>query len=147
MYPKEITNLIVELWGLVFTAEETVKAIQERKGKHLGIATVYRKRNSLTAQNLIDELLRRQERAILKADTENPELGMKYRNELLKILLPQRIEAISRQIIEHIDIEEKRNVTILAEYVRALDSAIETDIHALRARQQVDTAQANPQTS
>jgi len=143
-YNKQVTNRIVELWALGFTAEETVTTLKDDHPT-ISLATIYRHRHNLTAQHLIDELLRRQERAIFRADTDNPELGMKYRNELLKILLPQRIEAISRQVVEHI--EEKRNVTILAEYVNALDSASLRDIQALRARKQMDTPQANVETS
>ena len=48
-YSREVTNKIVECWGLGFTAEETVKAIEEWKGVHIGLATVYRHRHSLTA--------------------------------------------------------------------------------------------------
>jgi len=92
-YSREVTNKIVECWGLGFTAEETVKALEEWKGIHVGLATVYRHRHSLTAQNIIDELMRKQFRDIAKE--ENPELRMKFRNELLKILVPQRIEAMS----------------------------------------------------
>jgi len=51
-------------------------------------------------QEIIEELIRQQERAILKADMEDKALAMKYRNELLKILIPQRIEAITYQQTE-----------------------------------------------
>lgn len=145
MYTKQVTNRIVELWAMGFSAEETRTALQEQYNIKPCLDTIYQHRHSLTAQHLIDELLRQQERAILKVGTDQPELALKYRNELLKILLPQRIEAISKQVIEHI--EEKRDVTILAEYVGALDNAVKTDIQALRARQQLDTAQANIKTS
>lgn len=91
-FSKQITEKIVEHWGLGFTAEESHKALLDN-GIKISLHTVYNHRRSLTAQQLIDELIRRQERAILKADAEHPELAMKYRNELLKVLVPQRIEA------------------------------------------------------
>jgi len=91
MFSKQITQQIVEHWGLGFTAEESQKALADN-GITISLHTIYNHRRSLTAQNLIEELIRRQERAILKADADSPELAMKYRNELLKILVPQRIE-------------------------------------------------------
>jgi hypothetical protein len=91
MFNKQTTEKIVELWGLGFTATETVTALKD-EGITISLHTVYNHRRSLTAQNLIDELIRRQERAILKADADNPALAMKYRNELLRLLLPQKIE-------------------------------------------------------
>jgi len=95
MYQKAITERIVELWAHGFSAEETRQALQEQFNIKPCLDTVYKHRHSLTAQDLIDQLIRQQERAILKADTDDRELAMKYRNELLKILLPQRIEAMS----------------------------------------------------
>jgi len=92
MYPRTVTEKIVEYWALGFSAEETRQALTEKQNVTMALNTIYKHRHSLTAQNLIDELIHRQERAILKADTDDPPLAMKYRNELLKILVPQRIE-------------------------------------------------------
>ena len=97
-YSKEVTNKIVECWGLGFTAEETVKAIEEWKNIHIGLATIYRHRHSLTAQEIIEELMRKQMRDIAKED--NSDLRMKYRDKLLEKLIPQRIEAVSYEKIE-----------------------------------------------
>jgi hypothetical protein len=121
MYPKTITEKIVEYWALGFSAEETRKALEETQGKKACLDTIYRHRHSLTAQNLIDELIRRQERAIFKADTDMPEVGMKYRNELLKILLPQKIEAVS---YEKIDENVTVNVTENEDEILSKASAI-----------------------
>jgi len=90
-YSREVTNKIVECWGLGFTAEETVTAIQEWKNIHIGLATVYRHRHSLTAKEIIDELMRKQMRDIARED--NSAVRMKYRDKLLAKLIPQRIEA------------------------------------------------------
>jgi hypothetical protein len=88
-HSKTITQHIVELWGLGYSAEETVEAFK-KKNYPIGLATVYRHRNSLTAKQIIDELMRKQLDAIAKS--EDPSLSLKYRNELLKMLIPQRIE-------------------------------------------------------
>ena len=105
-FSKQVTHKIVEHWGLGFTAEESQKALVD-DGIKISLHTVYNHRRSLTAQNLIDELIRRQERASLKADADHPELAMKYRSELLKILVPQRIEAVS-----YSEVEEKVTVNV-----------------------------------
>lgn len=97
MYPRTVTEKIVEYWALGFSAEETREVLIEKQGVTIALNTIYAHRHSLTAQHLVDQLIHRQERAILKADTDNPALAMKYRNELLKILLPQRVEADVRQ--------------------------------------------------
>lgn len=89
-YSKEVTNKIVECWGLGFTAEETVKTMKEWKGVHIGLATVYRHRHSLTAKEIIDELMRKQFKDI--ANEEDSEVRMRFRDKLLEKLIPQRIE-------------------------------------------------------
>lgn len=101
MYTRAVTEKIVEYWGLGFSATETRQAIKDKQGISICLNTIYKHRHSYTAQTLVDELIRRQQRAIFKADVDDPEAGMKYRNELLKILLPQRIESLSIQKIEH----------------------------------------------
>lgn len=145
MYPRHITQRIIELQAKGFGAYETKEYLDKEYGINIHPNTIYNHRKSPVGQEIIDELIRQQERAILRADAEDRKLAMHYRNELLKILLPQRIEAISKQVIQHI--EEKRDVTILAEYVGSLDKATERDIQALRARKQVDTPQTNAETS
>lgn len=90
MYPKDVTAFIVYCWGHGLTGEETAKALQDKKDLTVSLATIYRKRQSLTASEMIDELEREQLRDI--ASTEDEELKLKYRNELLKILLPVRVE-------------------------------------------------------
>ena len=104
-YNKQVTNRIVELWALGFTAEESVKTLRDDHPS-ISLATIYRHRHNLTAQHLIDELLRRQDRAIFKADTDDPELGMKYRNELLKILLPQKILSYAKSDVNLTEIQK-----------------------------------------
>lgn len=123
-YSKEVTGKIVECWGLGFTAEETVKAIQEWKGITISLNTIYRHRHSLTAKELIDELLRKQMRDIAKEDRSD--LRMKYRDKLLEKLIPQRIEALALTkqditITDRVDLSqysEEDKIAILDAYRR-----------------------------
>jgi predicted nucleotide-binding protein (sugar kinase/HSP70/actin superfamily) len=130
---------IVELWALGFSAQETRDAFETQQKITISLNTIYKYRHSLTAQNLIEELLRNQERAILKADTENPEAAMKYRNELLKILLPQRIEAYAK-VEEHVTTTTIN--TNLRDYEWALEEATRLNIQSNLKAKQLDTAQA-----
>jgi len=90
-YSREVTHKIVECWGLGLTAEETVKAIQEWKDITIALGTVYNHRHSITAQNIIDELIRKQLRDIAKES--DSDLRMKYRDKLLEKYIPKRVEA------------------------------------------------------
>lgn len=93
MYARTITQRIIELQAKGFTLNETKDYLDKEYGINIHINTIWNHRKSPAGQEIIDELIRQQERAILKADVEDRALAMKYRNELLKILLPQRIEA------------------------------------------------------
>jgi len=146
MYPRTVTEKIIEYWALGFSAEETRQALTEKQNVTMALNTIYKHRHSLTAQNLIDELIHRQERAILKADTDDPPLAMKYRNELLKILVPQRIEAYSR-------VDQNVNTTVtnidasLRDYEWALEEAARLNLQSNSKRQPLDSAQAAPETN
>jgi hypothetical protein len=96
MYSKEVTAIILQDWAKGASAEETHKHLLEVYGKAPCLNTIYAHRNSLTTQHLIDELLRQQERDITKTSTE--ELRLKYRNELLKILMPIKAEILSKNL-------------------------------------------------
>lgn len=102
-YSKEVTALILSDWVKGASAEETRIHIAEAVGHPIGLATIYRHRHSLTTQDLIDELLRQQERDITKAESKT---ALHFRNELLKILLPIRVQSISHNIDEHIETEK-----------------------------------------
>jgi hypothetical protein len=104
MYTKDVTAFIVYCWGHGLTGEETVKALLDKRGLKVSLNTVYRKRQSMTASEMIDELQREQLRDI--ASTEDEELKLKYRNEFLKILLPVRIEQKSLSVSK-VEINDK----------------------------------------
>ena len=137
-YPKTVTEKIVEYWALGFSAEETRQALYDKQQVKVCLNTVYKHRHSLTAQDLIDELIRRQERAITKADAENPALAMKYRDKLLEKLMPQRFEA---HTLEEVRVEEKHvNITAnLTQYDTAIEEELNRVLRTNRAKQPVDT--------
>ena len=89
MYPKQVIEDIIKYQALGFTGEETREALHKERNIYPNLNTIYKHRRSPVGQELAAELLRQQERDILKADSENRELAMKYRNELLKIMIPQ----------------------------------------------------------
>ena len=138
MYPREITAFIVYCWGHGLNASETVRALREEKNVTLSERTVYRKRQSLTAQEMIDELEREQLRDIAKCD--DPKLKMQMRNELLKILLPIRMEILSKTLsINKVEVYDKSSE--LAEYEQLLREAAEE--HIRQVEQQI--RQGNPE--
>lgn len=124
-HTKETIHRIVEMWGLGFTAEETRRALREQYRTHVGLATVYRKRHSITAQEIIDELMRKQMRDIARDD--NSDLRMKYRDKLLEKLIPQRVESLSVQKIEqHVKIDATEDEDeVLSKAARILDKKLQ----------------------
>ncbi len=99
MYQRNITEKIVDLQALGFSASETVDYLRSKNKVRIGINTVYRHRKSATAREIVDELIRRQERAIATEEAHNPALAMKYRDKLLDKLLPLRIEQTVDQTV------------------------------------------------
>ena len=89
-FSKEVTQHIVHMWGLGLTAEETLKGLKEQYEIIMSLHTVYNKRNSITAQQMIDEIQREQQRDIAKE--QNSEVRMRYRDKLLDKLLPHKIQ-------------------------------------------------------
>jgi Fe2+ or Zn2+ uptake regulation protein len=64
MYPKDVTAFIVYWWGHGLTSEEIVKVLLDKRGLKVSLNTVYRKRQSMTATEMIEELEREQLRDI-----------------------------------------------------------------------------------
>ncbi len=150
MYPKDVTAFIVYCWGHGLTGEETAKALQDKKSLKVSLATIYRKRQSLTAMEMIDELEREQLRDI--ASTEDEELKLKYRNELLKILLPVRIEektlSFSKVEIDDKSITAERLAKYeqLVKYGEEGEAEMVGELQRHNPLQQVDSPMANRQT-
>ena len=121
MYPRQVTELIIYYQALGFSAEETRKVLKEQNGININLNTIYKHRRSPIGQEMINELIRQQQRDILKVDAENKPLAMKYRNELLKLLLQKPTEinvSASAQAQTGID-EEVQEIIKLSREVNA----------------------------
>ena len=114
VYSKEVTAIILSDWAKGATAEETIVHLKKIYGKSPCLNSIYNHRNSLTTQNLIDELLRQQEQDITQV--KNKELKLKYRNELLKILLPFKAEIVSVNKNLNLHQTEVHNIIELSVY-------------------------------
>ena len=120
-YTREVTNLIVYYWGKGLTAEETRTVIKEKTGKQLGLATIYRHRHSLTADQIIEILFTDQLRDIALATDIG--LRLKYRDNLLGKLIPQKFQSFEFKHIEQrvkIDATDDED-TILSKAAAILD--------------------------
>jgi hypothetical protein len=107
MYPKEITEKIVDLQSKGFTIEETIGYFRDEGLSHISEKTIRRHRKSQLAKEIVEEQARAQHRDISRSQQDAATLmkehdkkmaykfralGMHYRNEFLKIMIPQRIE-------------------------------------------------------
>ena len=93
-----------------FSAEETRKSLREHDGLTVSLNTVYKHRRSQVGREIIDELIRMQLYSIAHAAGKGATAqALKYRNEMLKILIPVRIESLSIQKTEtnvKVDVED-----------------------------------------
>ena len=83
LYSKLITEEIVRLQANGFSGEETRTYLKEHYEINPGINTIYRHRHSPIGLEMLNELIRHQERSILKADSNDPALAMNYRDKLI----------------------------------------------------------------
>ena len=80
------------------TAEETVDYLKEKHKISVALQTVYNHRKSLTAQDMVDELLRQQNRDIALADRA---LKLKYRDRVLAVYAAKAGRGLHRQPNKH----------------------------------------------
>jgi hypothetical protein len=106
MFTKSVTEEIIHYQALGFSASETKTALKDKNEIEISLNTIYKHRASPIGQEIASELLRQQERSILKTDGSNPELAMRYRNELLKILIPQMTINLNKNINENRNTEK-----------------------------------------
>ena len=83
MYSKIITQEIIRLQANGFTITETQAYLTEHYQINPHRNTVHAHRHSPIGVEMLQELIRHQERSILKANETNPALAMKYRSDLI----------------------------------------------------------------
>lgn len=129
MYPKEVTQRILALKVRGLSAREIVVTLRDDKEAPLKVSinTVYNHLHSHTAKDLIRERLRQQEKRITKMDLQNPELALKYTNELLKIELPYLLGDTSQTQNAEAKKESETDEELLRRYE---DLFAETDAEA-----------------
>jgi hypothetical protein len=111
---KTTTQLIVQCWCNGLTAEETVDYLKEKHKISVALQTVYNHRKSLTAQDMVDELLRQQNRDIALADRA---LKLKYRDRVLAKLMPLKlaVDSIVNQTNTNIDETDNSIIAFIRE--------------------------------
>jgi len=150
MYPKQITERILELQAKGFSAEETRQAIKEQNGVGIALDTIYRHRKGAVSHEIAEETFKQQQRSILKQDQANPELAMRYRNELLKLLIPQiTFKEPQQPTVQNNILINGENVKLdvditktLAYYRQALDNANRHNLRSNDTLKQVDTVES-----
>ena len=96
VYSKEITAVILSDYAKGASAEETIKHLTEAYGVTPNINTIYSHRKSLTAEQLVDELIRQQQRDITKEP--DSQRRMFFRDKLLDKLMQLKIEIVSKHL-------------------------------------------------
>jgi hypothetical protein len=93
MYPRNITEKILELQAKGYSGELTKEYLSDHGTPGIHLNTIYNHRKGTVSKEITDELVRQQQLDITLANQKGKrELALKYRNELLKLLIPQRIE-------------------------------------------------------
>jgi len=120
MYSKMVTEKIIEYQALGFSAEETKTAFLDKTGKAPCLNTIYKHRRSPVGMEMLRELIRHQERSILKTDNEHERaLAMRYRDSLIGKLMDRLMPPVIRQ-----EINETR--TLMSKHVEELNVNLAT---------------------
>lgn len=92
MYPRTVTEKILQCQAKGLSGYETQQFLLKKDNLKIHLNTIYNHRKGAVSQEIINETLRQQQFSIALADERQPALALKYRNELLKILMPQKLE-------------------------------------------------------
>ncbi len=134
---KTVTQQIVKAWAKGLTAEETVKFLKDECHVDVCLNTVYAKRKSLDASEMIEELMREQLREIVIA----PDLAvrLKYRDKILDKLMPRKpTVAIENNVKVENEVPANVNPQDLREYNRIIQELAEAE-----GREAAETVQRN----
>ena len=109
MYSKLITEEIIRLQANGFTAEETLTNLQEHHNIKPHLNTIYNHRTSPVGVEMLQELIRHQERSILKADSSDPALAMRYRSDLIGKMMDKLLpDLVYSEHKEDVNITERK---------------------------------------
>ena len=141
MYPKHITHEIIRLQANGFTIRETQAYLKEHYQINPHRNTVHSHRHSPIGIEMLNELIRHQERSILKADSTDPQSAMRYRADLIgkmmNKLMPDLNYVSSEQTIKE-EITHNINVTadqellldaLARKYIKTANTAESASIH------------------
>lgn len=103
-YGKEIKATAISDHSKGATATEIQKHLTEVYNVKPCTNTIYDWISNVTIEQIVDELMRQQERDITKES--DSDLRMHYRNELLKLLMPAKQEIISKSLNVNKNINE-----------------------------------------
>ena len=107
MYSRIITEEIIRLQAHGFTVKETQNYLQEHYSVKPSRNTISRHRCSPIGKEMLEELIRQQERSILKQDTESPQLAMRYRSDLIGKMMDKLLPTLANVETTHTErIEE-----------------------------------------
>lgn len=107
LYSKIITEEIIRLQAHGFSAEETRDYLQKEYDIRPALNTIYKHRRSPVGVEMLQELIRQQERDILKSSTENRALALKYRSDLIGKLMDKLLPDLANIETSHTErIEE-----------------------------------------
>ena len=144
MYPKIITEEIIRLQASGFTIKETQEYLHEHYQIQPHRNTVHIHRHSPIGQEMLFELIRHQQRSILKADSSDPALAMKYRSDLIgKIadkIMPDLVYSkhesdvniTERKItqIDNLNADERRLLdTVARKYIKSTHTSESASLH------------------
>jgi hypothetical protein len=101
MYSKPILEEIVIHQAYGFSGEESREALKNKFGVKPCLDTIYRHRKDPVGKELLLELIRHQERDILKADSEDREQAMRYRDKLIEKLMDRLMPTLTQVDSHH----------------------------------------------
>ena len=111
LYSKTVTEEIIRLQANGFSAQETRTYLQDNQQINPALNTIYKHRRSPIGQEMLQELIRHQERSILKADSTEPALAMKYRSDLIGKMMDKLMPNLN-YIASEQTINKKEDVTL-----------------------------------
>ena len=150
LYQKSITEEIIRLQANGFSAEETRAYLKKEKDIEPALNTIYKHRRSPIGVEMLNELIRHQERSILKADSSDPSLAMKYRADLIAKMmdkiLPDLTYSEHKEDININEVKRSELVATVADYENIVQSVVDRYIREDSTTKSLDTTHSPLET-